>query len=71
MSISTIIFFLMHTDLVKTSNFFLFYDLPACNEKAEMLLLATALITHLRNQFKSAKSVAKNCKISERWGLRL
>ena len=30
---------------------FLFYDLTACNYKTEILLLATALIAHLRSQF--------------------
>ena len=31
--------------------FFLFYDLPACNKKAEILSLAIALKDHLRSQF--------------------
>ena len=30
---------------------FLFYDLPACNKKTEILLLATVLIDQLRSQF--------------------
>ena len=30
---------------------FLVYDLPACNKKAEILPLATALIAHIRSQF--------------------
>ena len=32
--------------------FYLFYDSPACDKKAEILLLATALIAHLRSQIK-------------------
>ena len=28
-----------------------FYDLPACNKKAEVLSLATVLISNLRSQF--------------------
>ena len=30
---------------------FLFYDLAAYNEKAEIVLLATALTSYLRNKF--------------------
>ena len=33
---------------------FLFYHLPTCNKKAEILPLATALIAHLRSQFNYA-----------------
>ena len=43
-------FFYMQTNQVKACDF-LFYDLPACNEKAKTLPLATALIAHLRSQF--------------------
>ena len=30
---------------------FLFYDLPVCNKKTEILLLTTVLRDHLRSQF--------------------
>ena len=30
---------------------FLFYDLPVCYEKADILPLTTALIAHFRSQF--------------------
>ena len=52
MNIYKIIFLFFNADklLAKTCDF-LFYDLQACNKTAEILPLATTLITHLRSQF--------------------
>ena len=41
----------MQTNQVKTCNFFLFHELPACNKKADILPLTNTLIAHyLRSQ---------------------
>ena len=48
---SKIVFFLMQTNQVKTCAFCLVHNLPACNKKAEILPLASALVAHLRSQF--------------------
>ena len=52
MNIYKIISFFFNADefLAKTCDF-LFFDLQACNKKAEILPLATTLITHVRGQF--------------------
>ena len=48
--LSNFFFLLKQSNLVETL-IFLFYDVPACNNKAEIISLATALIAHLRSQF--------------------
>ena len=51
MNISKIIFFCKCRRISLKLVIFLFCDLPACNKKADILTLTTALIAHIRSQF--------------------
>ena len=50
-NISKIIFFCKCRQIRLKLVIFLFYDLPVCNKRAEILPSATALMDHLRSQF--------------------
>ena len=55
---------------------FLFYNLPVCNKKAEILLLATAFIANLRSPFSHVFELLILCHVlkpilSAKTGLKL